>query len=119
MATITKQFLSASASTSGKGIKVAATSSAGTTIHQAVSGTTNIDEVWLYASNTSDSAVILTIEFGDVGDVQHNIVTTVAASSTELVVPGLILQNSLYAKAFAGTTNVITVFGFVNRLDYS
>mgnify|MGYP003137355708 CR=1 FL=1 len=116
MATITKQFLSAS--TNGKGIKVAATASAGTTIHQAVANTTDMDEVWLYASNTSASAVILTIEFGDVGDVQHNIVTTVAASSTELVVPGLILQNSLYAKAFAGSANVVTVFGYVNHLNY-
>ena len=125
MATITKQFLSAS--TQGKGIKVTTTATDGTgdaglsnanPLHVAVSGTTDIDEVWIYASNTSTSAVILTIEFGDAGNVQHNVVTTVAASSTELVVPGLILHNGLNVRAFAATEDVITIFGFVNRLDY-
>jgi hypothetical protein len=125
MATITKQFLSAS--TQGKGINVTTTDTNGAgdsglsnanPIHVAVSGTTDIDEVWIYASNTSASDVILTIEFGGDGGVQHNIVTTLAASSTELVVPGLILHNGLNIRAFAAAEDVITIFGFANRLDY-
>tara|TARA_R110002110_G_scaffold18524_5_gene77757 strand:+ start:2307 stop:2684 length:378 start_codon:yes stop_codon:yes gene_type:complete len=125
MATITKQFLSAS--TQGKGIKVTTTATDGTgdaglstgnPLHVAVSGTTDIDEVWIYASNTSASDVILTIEFGDDGGVEHNIVTTLAASSTELVVPGLILHNGLNIRAFAATEDVITIFGYANRMDY-
>jgi hypothetical protein len=125
MATITKQFLSAS--TQGKGIKITTTASDGTgdgglsnanPIHAAVAGTTDIDEVWLYASNTDTSAIVLTIEFGGTTSVTDTIVTTVAASSTELVVPGLIIQNGLNIRAFAATNNKISIFGFVNRLDY-
>lgn len=116
MATITKQFLSDS--TTGRGIKVAATSSAGTDIHTAIAGTTDIDEIWLWASNTDTSAIVLTIEFGGTTAVDDNIVVTVAASSTELVCPGLIIQNGIDVAAFAGTANKISIFGYVNRMDY-
>tara|TARA_R100001082_G_scaffold108569_2_gene83993 strand:+ start:2011 stop:2361 length:351 start_codon:yes stop_codon:yes gene_type:complete len=116
MATITKQFLSGS--TNGRPIEVAATSTAGTTIHTAVSGTTDIDEIWIWASNNDTSSIILTIEFGGTTDQDDRLVTTVAASSTELVVPGLILQNGCIVKAYAGTTNEINLVGYVNRLDY-
>ena len=50
MATYSKQLLSGG--TNGKNIKVAATATAGTTIHTANAGTTDIDEIWLYACNT-------------------------------------------------------------------
>ena len=116
MATITKQFLSGS--TQGRGVKVAATSSAGTTIHTAIGGTTDIDECWIWASNAETSAIILTIEFGGTTGVDDTIVTTVAASSTELVCPGLVLSGGLIIKAFAGTANKISLFGYVNRMDY-
>ena len=43
MATYSKQLLSGG--TNGKNIKVAATATAGTTIHTAVAGTTDIDEI--------------------------------------------------------------------------
>ena len=115
MATITKQFLSNS--TTGRGIKVAATGTAGTAIHS-VGAAPDIDEVWLWASNTDTSAIILTIEFGGTTGVDDTIVTTVAASSTELVVPGLALGGELHVKAFAGTANKISIFGYVNRMDY-
>ena len=116
MATITKQFLSGS--TNGRPIEVAATSSAGTTIHTAVSGTTDIDEIWIWASNNHTRSIILTIEFGGTTDQDDRLVTTVAASSTELVVPGLVLQNGCVLRAYADTTNEINLVGYVNRLDY-
>jgi len=34
-----------------------------------------------------------------------------------LVVPGLLLQNGLTVRAFAGTANVILINGYVNRID--
>ena len=61
MATYSKQLLSAG--TNGKNIKVVATASAGTTIHTAVSGTSNLDELWLFAMNTDSSDRKLTIEY--------------------------------------------------------
>jgi hypothetical protein len=116
MATFTKQLLSAS--TNGKAIKVAATSTAGTTIHTAVSGTSSLDEVWLYAHNSSAGTVKLTLEWGEATAPDGNIEINIGAEGTGLVLvsPGLLLQNSLVIKAFAATTNVVTITGYVNRI---
>ena len=46
-----------SGSTNGRNIKVAATETAGTTLHTATAVAGEFDEVWLYAMNTSTSAV--------------------------------------------------------------
>lgn len=115
MATFTKRALSGS--TNGKGIKVVQTSTAGDTIHTAVSGTSDYDEIWLYAVNSSGSAVKLTIEWGEATAPDGNIEYTVAAEDgLKCIIPGLVLQNSLDVKAFAGTTAVIMLHGFVNRI---
>ena len=115
MATFSKRLLSGS--TDGKAIKVVQTATAGTTIHTAVSGTTNLDEIWLYAVNSSASAVKLTLEWGQADAPDGNIELSVAAESgLVLVTAGLLLQNSLVVKAFAGTANVIMLHGFVNRI---
>ena len=115
MVTYSKVLLSGS--TNGKQIKVAATATAGTTIHTATSGATNLDEIWLYAVNSSSSAVKLTIEWGEATAPDGNIEVTVPAEDGYmLVAPGLLLQDSLVVKAFAGTTNVILINGYVNRI---
>lgn len=116
MATFTK--LALSASTNGKAVLVAAAATPGTTIHTAVAGTSSIDEVYLFAHNTSNAAVKLTIEWGETAAPAGNIEINVGPEGTGLVaiVPGLLLQNGLVITAFAGTTNVVNVFGFVNRI---
>lgn len=115
MATYAKQLLSGS--TNGKQIKVAATATAGTTIHTAVAGTSDLDEIWLYAVNSSAATVKLTIEWGEATAPDGNIeVNITAESGYVLVVPGLLLQNGLVVKAFAGTADVILINGFVNRI---
>jgi len=116
MATYSKQLLSGS--TNGKAIKVAATATPGTTIHTAVSGTSSIDEVWLYAHNTSSTVVKLTVEWGEATAPDGNIEINIGAEGTGmiLIAPGILLQNSLVIKAFAGTANVINIFGYVNRI---
>jgi hypothetical protein len=115
MATFSKKLLSGS--TDGKAIKVAATATAGTLIHTAVTGTTNLDEIWLYAMNTSASNVKVTLEWGEATAPDGNIEVTVQAEAGLVcLTPGLLLQNSLVVRAFAATANVITVHGFVNRI---
>lgn len=117
MAQVAKRKLSGS--TDGKGIKVAATSTPGTTLHTAQSGTTDgkYDELWLWCVNSSTSAVKLTIEFGGTGSPDDLIEYTVPPEDgLHLMVPGLILQNAAIARAFAATTNVLIVHGFVNRI---
>lgn len=115
MTTISKQALSGS--TDGLGIKVAATASTGTTIHTAPSGTSSWDEVWIYAVNTSSTAVKLTIQYGGTTSPDNDIEVTIAGESGEyLVIPGHVLRNSKVIYAFAATANVIVLYGHVNRI---
>lgn len=115
MATFSKQLLSGS--TNGKQIAVAATSTPGTLIHTAVTGTSSIDEIWLYAVNSSTTATKLTIEYGGVtANTDHIELTITGESGLVLVCPGLVLNNSLVVRAFAATTNVINISGYVNRI---
>lgn len=118
MATFSKQILSGS--TDGKAIKVAATATAGTTIHTGSSTATTLDEVWIYAVNTSASNVKLTVEWGGVASPDDHIEYTVPAENgLYLVIPGLILKGNatpLVVRAFAATANVITLTGYVNRI---
>ena len=116
MATISKELLSGS--TQGKGIKVTGNGTgSAVTIHTAVSGTTDIDEIWLWAANQHSAAVELTIEWG--GTAADDLIVVDVAEEAGLVqiAPGIPLQNGLVIKAFANSTNVINIFGFVNRLD--
>ena len=114
MATFTK--LKLSGSTDGKAIKVVQTATAGTTIHTAHA--TALDEILLYAHNSSASAVKLTLEFGGVAAPDDHIEINIGAEGTGLVLvsPGLLLTNSLVVKAFAATADVITLTGYVNRI---
>jgi hypothetical protein len=116
MAAYTRGLLSGS--TNGRGIKVVQTATAGTTIHTAVAGTTDMQEVWLWAVNTSAAAVKLTLEWGNVSTDDNIEVTIPAESGLYLVAPGLMLQNGLVIGAFAATANVIILHGYVNLLDY-
>jgi hypothetical protein len=121
MATFTKLCLQPAGTTgTGLAVKVAATATAGTTIHTASTTTTTIDEVWLYAVNSSASSVKLTIEWGQADAPDGNIeLTVLPEAGLVTVIPGLLLQGNATAKvvkAFAGTANVIMLHGFVNRI---
>lgn len=106
-----------SGSTNGRGIKVAATSSAGTTIHTATSSATDCDVITVYAYNSSASAVTLTLQWGGTTSVDDDIKLSIPSlSGLTLVVPDLVLRNSLIVKAYAGTADVITLHGFANRV---
>ena len=117
MATVVKAELSGS--TDGRAILVAATSTPGTTIHTvaAVTGDDNYDEIYLWAVNSDTSDRKLTIEYGGQTAPNDLIEYTVPAEAgLKLIVPGLILQNSLVVTAFCATTNVVTIHGFVNKI---
>ena len=117
MATITKNKLSAS--TNGRGILVTQTATLGTTIHTAnADDTTNFDEIWLWAHNTSTSAVKLTIEWGGTGTGDLIEMTIPPESGLIPIVSGLVLQDSLVVTAFAGTGSVINIHGYANIITY-
>jgi hypothetical protein len=106
-----------SGSTDGRGIKVVETASAGDTIHTATSSETDCDVITLYAYNSSGSAVNLTLQWGGTTSVDDDIKLSIPATSgLTLLCPDLVLRNSLIIKAYAGTTDVVTIHGFVNRV---
>jgi hypothetical protein len=118
MASFSKIVLSGS--TDGRGVLVAATASPGTTIHTASATATDYDEVWLYAQNTDTTAHKLTVEWGGTGAGDIFEITIPAESGLTLVSPGLVLKGNatpLVVSAFAATTNVVAVYGYVNQIS--
>ena len=122
MATYTKVILSGS--TNGLGIKLTDTASSGNTdagylIPTAVSGPPAVDECWVYGHNSSTAAVKVTLEVGGVTSPDNTIEVTLPPEEGLMqILPGLPLQNGLHIKAFAASANVVTIYGFVNRIDY-
>ncbi len=115
MTTFTKTKLSGS--TNGKNVKVVATSTPGTTIHTAVSGTTNWDEIYIFAMNTDTVTRSLTIEFGGTTSPDDLIeIDLESQKGAYLVIPGWLLQNSLVVKAFGSAANVIEINGYIHQI---
>lgn len=111
-----------SGSTGGMPIKVVATATTGTTIHATGTSASIIDEVWLYATNTSAATVALTIEFGSTTAPDQNIIVGIPSKSgLSICVAGLTLVGTGSAArtitAFASTANVINIVGYINRIS--
>lgn len=118
MATYSRILLSGS--TNGRAIPVAATSTPGTAIHTAITGTVWFDELYLWASNVTASAATLTIEWGGVLDPGDHIVKafSIPPNSPPIpVVTGQVLNNGLAVNAFSGTASAINLTGYVNRIQ--
>ena len=115
MATFSKQFLSGG-SGDGRGIKVVATATVGTTIHDAHA--TAKDEIHLWAWNSKASDVLLTVEWGAVTDPDDILEFTVPTiDGWYMIIPGFILSGSDKVSAFAvANANLIVINGFVNRI---
>lgn len=115
MATYTK--LKLSGSTDGKPIKIAATATAGTTVHTAHA--TALDELWIWLTNTDSSDRTVTVEFGSVTSPDGLILkaVTIPANSPPIpVITGQHLTNSLVVGIFASAANVVLASGYVNRI---
>ena len=119
MATFSK--LTFSGSTDGRPIKVAATSSPGTTIHTGSATATTYDEVWIYAMNTDTTARKLTVQFGGTSSPDDEIEVTIQPEAGLVtIVPGFPIKGNatpLVVRAYAASANVVTIHGFVNRIE--
>jgi hypothetical protein len=70
----------------------------------------------LYAVNSLTSAVKLTIEKGGTTSPDDTIEVTIPPEAgLTPVLPGMLMQNSLVIKAFAGSANVVMIDGWVKR----
>lgn len=115
MSVYTKQKLSGS--TNGRQIKVAATTTPGTLIHTAVAGIVDWDEIWVYVTNNHTTSLSLTLQWGGTTSPDDYIQMSIPSKTgLYLIVPGLILQNGLILRAFAQTTNLLCISGWVNRI---
>ncbi len=116
MATRTKRFFSES--TNGQGIEVTASSSPGTLIHTAVSGTTSFDEIWLYVNNVADPSSgdgFLVIEWGAASPSAVDL-RMPGEAGLILVIPGLVLNNSGTIRVYEALPPALRIFGYVNRI---
>ena len=94
----------------------------GLLIHATGNSSSIIDEVWLYAYNSSSAPVTLTIQYGGATYIDNDIkIDLPPTSGLTLVVPGLILTgtgaNPNVVYAYATTANVVTLSGYVNRIS--
>lgn len=123
MATVTKRILSGS--TDGFPITVSATAVSATLIHTGPTSTTTIDEVYIYANNSSTNTVTMWMEWGNAASGSHVITFDVLpkGEGPQLIVPGFPLQGRSATGASinvgASTSNVIQIYGFVNRIVQS
>src|SRR5687768_8408788 len=111
-----------SAGQNRRGIKIDATASLGTLLHQALTSAAanEWDVITLRAINTSGSPVTLTLEWGGTTAPDDLITVTLPANSGLVeVVPGLGLQGSVQVRAFATTANVVMLYGVVQRYESS
>jgi hypothetical protein len=112
--------LTLSGSTDGRLIKVAATATAGTTLHTGSATATTFDELWLYAVNSDTTARKLTIEWGGTTSPDDLLeLTVLPESGLVTVVPGLVIKGNatpLVVRAFCASANVVMIGGYVNRI---
>jgi len=109
-----------SGSTDGKAIKITGSDTAGAVVvHTAVAGTTNFDEIWLWAYLAATSAAAVYIEWGTHADADDLITKTIPLDDgLYLLIPGLVLQNGMTVEIFTGASAVdkVFIFGYVHHL---
>lgn len=112
---ISIEFLSASSS--GQPIPITRTTSSGDAIHTGVAGTTQKDEVFIYANNTGIYTYPLVLEIGGTG-LSNRFYYSIPPQDAglTLVYPGLPINNSTIIRGFcASGANIISVNGYVQR----
>lgn len=107
-----------SGSTRGRPIQIAATATPGTLLHTATTTAGQIDKVYIDLTNTSASAVTVTIEFGTTGaGAEMDII--VPANATVRAVDGAVIGGAATdtIRAFASVGSVVNAVGRVERLS--
>lgn len=110
--------LNLSGSTNGKPIPVAATATPGTLIHTATQTANEADEIYLWVSNVTGAAAVLTLEWGGTASTADLLTASfsVAANSAPIQVAfGQPLKGGVLLRAFSGTANALNLTGYVAR----
>lgn len=115
-ATVTKVHLSGA--TNGQPIQVTAIATPGTVIHTDGNTANVFDEVWLWATNTSVSDRVLTLEIGGTG-LGNEADYAIPAGSTVQILPGHSMSAGQIIAAYADVGSNVNIFGHVHRIDQS
>lgn len=115
----------ASASDDGELIPVAATTiGSATTLHTSVSGTTDMDEITVWATNTDTAARKLTLVVTSAagsgsapGEISEY--TVPAEGGFYLIADRIRLQNASVVEAFCATASVVNCQVSVNRIEFA
>jgi len=97
-----------------KNIKLAATA---TDLHYAVTGTAQMDEIYVNLTNTSTNPVKVTLNVGGTTSVCQTILTIPGQTGWNVGLVGESLNNGLHVSALAATANVINARGWANRIS--
>ena len=106
-----------SGSTNGRPIIVVAVATPGTLIHTV--GAAGFEEIYLWASNVTNAAATLTVEWGGVGDPGDHLVKAYSIAANAAAMPiavGQRLQAGLVIRAFSGTASAINITGGANQV---
>ena len=90
-----------------------------TTVHTAITGTADIDEVYVYGFNPQTDARLITFVLGATGAAGTGgqlQATIPAEGGLSLLIPGLPFNNANVISAYATAADAISVVGWVNRV---
>ena len=111
--TFTKILLSGS--TAGEPIDLASTS-VETTIHTAANATSTVDEVWLWAANTTTANQMLRVQYGSTLATKRSQQTIPAQGGWILVAAGVIMSSGVISALSTATASDVHIMGYVNRI---
>lgn len=106
-------ILPLSGSANGRPLLVVATADPGNTVHTAIAGILQIDEIILNVLNSDVADRTLTIECGS--NAASDLLTWVIPFGVTISLPAFYLQNGLPLKAYASVTNKLLIWGVVHR----
>lgn len=109
-------------STGGQPIVINAISSPGTFIHSGVAGTSQKDEIFLYANNTGTGLYNIALQIGDSGAANTVFAPVASQDGFTLICPGLPINSGFIIRAYAVSGNgyanpsgMLRVCGYVQR----
>jgi len=108
-------IVSSVASSDGRPIAIAATSTPGTTLHDSVIGTAHLDEVFIYVCNTTAADITVTLEIEGTAAANQVVDTIPAKAGFVLLLPGMRCQDTTNIDCFASAVGCNALV-LVNRI---
>jgi hypothetical protein len=107
--------LSGDSTTDGKQIDIAATSSPGTTLHTAVTGTSYWDYVTIELCNRDTVARTVTLEWGGTTNADRVVLEVAPGLGAVPIVDRRMIRDGHVIRAYCDAANVVSAWGEVHR----